>query len=130
MIFKTIKNKNMRSIIRRKPYLIPLFIIIGAAALALFGWIVMALWNAVLVPATGAGVITFWQALGILVLSRILVGGFGGGSRSRRREWYWKKKWMNMTTEEKARFREEWKQCYGKDFFDEQKDQTSPESQQ
>ena len=73
----------MKNVIRRKPYLIPLFIIIAAAAIGLFGWLVMTLWNITLVPATGASVITFWQGLGLLVLSRILVGGFGGRRQPR-----------------------------------------------
>ena len=101
----------MKNVIRRKPFLIPVFIIIGAAAIAGFGWVVMSLWNAALVPATGASIITFWQGLGLLVLSRILVGGFGGG---RRRGNNWRGKWMNMTPEEKSQFKENWKQRGGK----------------
>lgn len=92
----------MKSVIRRKPYLIPLFMILGLAAVVLFGWIVMLLWNAVLVPAAGASLITFWQALGLLVLSRILVGGFGGGGRHRGRRM--REKWMHMTPEEREKF--------------------------
>ena len=72
----------MKKLIRRKPYLIPLFLMLGAAAFALFGWLLMTLWNLALVPAVGANLISFWQALGILVLSRILLGGMGG-----RRKW-------------------------------------------
>lgn len=97
----------MRHVIRRKPYLIPLFFILGFGALALFGWIVMSLWNAVLVPAVGANIITFWQGLGLLVLSRILVGGFGG-RRGRHRGW--KDKWENMTPEEREHLKNAWRQ--------------------
>ncbi|MBI5858253.1 MAG: hypothetical protein HZB42_11480 [Sphingobacteriales bacterium] len=98
----------MKNVIRRKPYLIPVFIIIGAAAIGLFGWVVMALWNAALVPATSAAIITFWQALGLLVLSRLLVGGFSGGRRHRRGD-YWKEKWDNMSEEKKAAIMEKLK---------------------
>ena len=90
----------MKNVIRRKPYLIPLFIIIAAAAIGLFGWLVMTLWNVTLVPATGASIITFWQGLGLLVLSRILVGGFGG--RRHRRGYNWKEKWDDMSEEKKS----------------------------
>jgi hypothetical protein len=101
----------MRS--RNKKWFV-LFPVLFIGALFLFGWIVMLLWNAVLVPAAGAAVITFWQGLGLLVLCRILVGGFGGGGRSRGNRW--RGKWMSMSAEEKAQFQEEWKQRCGKDF--------------
>lgn len=96
----------MKHIIRRKPYLIPLFFILGAAAFALFGWVVMALWNAALVPAAGANIISFWQAIGLLILSRILVGGFGGRGRGSHRGRHMRERWMNMTAEEKEQFRD------------------------
>ena len=118
----------MKNVIRRKPYLIPLFIIIGIAAMAGFGWVVMSLWNATLVPATGAAIITFWQGLGLLVLSRILVGGFGSGSRRRGNNW--RGKWMSMSPEEKVQFKEEWKQRGKKCFDDEQSADTVPGAQQ
>lgn len=108
----------MRHVIRRKPYLIPLFLILGAGAIALFGWAVMALWNAALVPAAGANIITFWQALGLLVLSRILVGGFGGGKGRRRN--YMREKWMNMTPEEKEKFQNYCRQRWGHGHTEEQ----------
>ena len=112
----------MKSVIRRKPYLIPLFLAIGVAAVSLFGWLVMTLWNAALVPAVGAGIITFWQALGLLILSRILVGGFSGkGHRGGR---HWKEKWTGMTPEEKEKFQEYCRSKWGKGHEDEQ--QKSP----
>ena len=50
--------------------------------LALGGWIVTWLWNALLPGLFGFPEIGFWQALGILALARTLFGGFGsGGSR-------------------------------------------------
>ena len=57
-----------------------LFMVIG-------GEIVQQLWNWLLPPLFGIRQITFWQALGILVLCRILFGGFGfhGSQRSRSR---------------------------------------------
>jgi Ca2+/H+ antiporter, TMEM165/GDT1 family len=97
----------MKNLIRSKPYLIPVFVILGIGAVALFGWlfgtVVMLLWNATLVPATGAAVITFWQALGLLVLSRILVGGFGGGGKGRGQ--HMRNKWAQMTPQEKEQFK-------------------------
>lgn len=102
----------MRHISKEKRFLlVPLIIIGGAAIVAMFGWAVMLLWNAILVPAAGASALTFWQGLGLLVLSRILVGGFGGGKG--RRGGPWKGKWANMTPEERMQFRDEWKQRCG-----------------
>lgn len=88
-----------------------MFMLLGLGALAFFGWAVMALWNAVLVPAAGAHLITFWQGLGLLVLSRILVGGFGGRRGRHRRGC--KEKWDNMTPEEREQLKNAWKQRWG-----------------
>jgi membrane protein implicated in regulation of membrane protease activity len=52
--------------------------------LALGGFIVQWLWNTLLPPLFGLPVVTFWQALGLLALSRILFGGVGGSHRARR----------------------------------------------
>lgn len=64
---------------------------------ALLGEIVKLLWNALLPPLFGLPQITVWQGLGLLVLCRMLFGGFGGGSgRGHRKE---------MSPEERERFR-------------------------
>ena len=47
-----------------------------AAGVFIFGSVVMYLWNAILPAVIGVHTITFWQAIGILVLSKILFGGF------------------------------------------------------
>jgi hypothetical protein len=78
-----------------------LFIVIGGA-------VVMQLWNWLLPSLFGWRQITFWQALGILALCRILFGGFGhhhGWNRSnfRRRM---AERWERMTPEERERFRQ------------------------
>ena len=82
------------------------FALIAIAAVAVFGFVVMQLWNAVLAPATGWHALTFWQAVGLLILSKILFGGFRGPGwrghwRHRMRE-----RWEQMTPEEREKFRE------------------------
>jgi hypothetical protein len=73
----------------------------------LFGEVVMHLWNWLLPTLFGWRLITFWQALGLLVLCRILFGGFGGhgshhsGFRRRMAE-----KWERMTPEEREKYRQ------------------------
>lgn len=90
-------------------------IVIGVAALGLFGLITQSLWNW-LVPALFNGpVITFWQGLGLLVLSKLLFSGFnkGGGGhwRNKRAHWgyYWSDKWKNMSPEDRERFKQKMK---------------------
>ena len=79
---------------------------------------VMALWNAILPAVLGVNAITFWQALGILVLSKILFGGFGrrggwnGGGRHQWRKGM-QEKWANMTPDEREKFKAEWKSRCG-----------------
>jgi hypothetical protein len=80
---------------------------IGLVAVTGVGFLVMSLWNW-LAPTVFAGhTITFWQALGLLVLSRILVGGWRGGAgpgkHSRRRML---ERWERMSPEEREKFRQ------------------------
>lgn len=80
-------------------------------AMVLFGWlfgeIVMHLWNWLMPAIFGLKLISFWQAIGLLILARILVGGLGGGSNnSRRRQRHLKDRWEHMTPEERDRLRE------------------------
>jgi hypothetical protein len=77
----------------------PLFLLF----IALGGEIVRQLWNWLLPTLFGFRQITFWQALGILALCRILFGGLGlhGGSGS-----HYRRRWEAMTTEERERIRE------------------------
>ncbi len=87
-------------------------ILIAAAAIFLFTFIVMTLWNNILTSVLSVHAIDFWQALGILVLSKILFGGFrGGGWRGRGRYWNseMRGKWQSMTPEEKEKFKQDWR---------------------
>jgi hypothetical protein len=87
---------------------IALKIILGVA---LFTLIIMLLWNWLVPALFGGPAITYFQSLGLIVLSKIIFGGFGGGvavfQRARNRR-FWKKfsdKLENMTPEEKEKFR-------------------------
>jgi Ca2+/H+ antiporter, TMEM165/GDT1 family len=88
------------------------------AAILVFGAVVMGLWNAILPAVLGVKAITFVQALGILLLSKILFGGFRGGCKSGGgREWkqQMKAKWDTMTPDERDNFKSEWKnRCGGR----------------
>jgi|SRR5271165_5261061 len=75
--------------------------------LAAFGYVVMSLWNWLMPALFGWHFITFWQALGLLILSKILFGGFRGGPH---RHWNWRRRmterWEQMTPEEREKFRQ------------------------
>jgi len=75
------------------------------------GYIVMYLWNWILPDAIGANEITFWKAIGLFVLTRILFGGFKSGrsGHRRRKGREWKEKWMNLSEEERSEFKQKWK---------------------
>jgi hypothetical protein len=83
------------------------FILIAIFGVLLFGNVVMWLWNALMPVIFHLPVITFPQALGLLVLSKILFSSFRGGGPGRWRGRI-KEKWMNMTPEEREKFQQEW----------------------
>ncbi|HEX4375008.1 MAG TPA: hypothetical protein VHZ50_17010 [Puia sp.] len=97
----------------RKLMLIPLVLL----GVAFFSWVVMLLWNNVLAQVVHVSIVNFWQALGLLVLSKILFGGFRG-ARWGRNEWKkgMMKRWDGMTPEEKEKFRGEWEKRCGRRF--------------
>lgn len=85
-------------------------ILMAALFLLAVPWLVMTLWNG-LVPAIFSGpVISFWQAAGLFLLSRILLGGWGCKSGGNYQKWNkMKERWQEMTPEERARMKELWK---------------------
>lgn len=89
------------------------------APLFIFGFtaIVMWLWNALLPDILGVKEVTYWQAMGILVLSKILFGNFGGGgskSHHNGSKNKFRQKWKSMTEEERAEFKQQWRNRCGK----------------
>lgn len=89
------------------------FKVIGAVLYVfVVSYLVYMLWNKVLVELTNVKEATYWQALGILVLSKILFGFrmFGGKERRRKeRKERWKNKWSGMSAEDRSRMKEKWK---------------------
>ena len=96
-----------------------IIVLIGFCLALAFGFGTMYLWNW-LVPAVFAGpVITFWQTIGLLVLSKIIFSGFGRGGHCGSHSggpWrpYWKEKWTSMNPEDRERFKQKMKEkwCY------------------
>jgi hypothetical protein len=54
-------------------------IVTGIGFALLLGWAVMLLWNVIMPELVHAARIGYWQSVGLIVLSRILVGGFHRG---------------------------------------------------
>lgn len=92
---------------RKWIFLAPVAIVGIGLLIALGGEVVVQLWNWLLPALFGWHQITFWQAIGMLALCRILFGGLGGHgsyrSNFRRRM---ADRWERMTPEERERFRQ------------------------
>ena len=82
-------------------------IVIGIALFVFIGGeIVMRLWNWLLPSIAGVREIGFWEALGLLALSRILFGGSGFHGRGHSRMGH-RMRGRCMSDEERERFRDE-----------------------
>ena len=96
----------------KRRYIVPAVIVLAPIAIALFifigGGIVMLLWNWLLPPLFEWPRITVWQGFGLLVLCRILFGGFGrgggGGGGGHRPK--------HITQEEREQFRRRMKERF------------------
>lgn len=98
--------------------LVPLAIVGMLIFIFIGGTVVMLLWNWLAPALFGLRSVTFWQAIGLLALCRILFGGFGlgGGHRHSRRRMEgrvrervderMRERWEQMTPEERERFRQ------------------------
>jgi hypothetical protein len=79
----------------------------AGVAVTVFSFLVMGLWNVLMPGIFAVRMISFWQALGLLVLCKILFGGFrpfsGGSPRWRRRMM---ERWEEMTPEEREKFKQ------------------------
>jgi hypothetical protein len=97
------------------------FLLFAALFLALASFAVMALWNWLMPSIFNLPFISFWQALGLLALSRILFGGFRGGrpgAWKARAQAHWRQnmeaRMQGMTEEEREKFRQKMRRCsYG-----------------
>jgi hypothetical protein len=81
-------------------------VLFAVLAVPLFGFLVMWLWNWLMPAVFGLRAINFWQAFGLLILSKILLTGFHGRPGSER-DWRMRfiRRWDQMTPEEREKFR-------------------------
>ena len=88
---------------RRWVFIAPLALLGILLFIAIGGELVLLLWNWLVPSLFGWRPITFWQAIGLLALCRILFGGHGFSRSSPRRR----------TPEERVRFRQALRERFG-----------------
>jgi hypothetical protein len=103
---------------RRKPKIFHVlkFLLLGAIFLTALGFGVRELWNCLIPDLFHGPVVTFWQALGLCLLGKLLFGWHGGGGHKfghRAQEWRRKmqEKMEHMTPEEREKLRERFRKC-------------------
>ncbi len=107
-------HQNRPGMKKNRKYFFLLFIPVLLGALA---GVVMLLWNLILPDVLGLKALSYWQALGLLVLSRILFGGFHFGPRRGSPHFggpppHVREKWMHLSEEERTRFKEAWRRRF------------------
>ena len=80
------------------------FVLFAIVFVGALGLVTSTLWNLLMPAILHLPVITYWQALGLLVLSRALFGRFGGGWGSRMRKARFVRGWNDLSLEERDRF--------------------------
>ena len=97
-----------------------------------FGYVFMLLWNWLMPAIFGLHMINFWQGVGLLILGKMLFGGFrskwgrghcgyghcgygGYGWKNR-----WEEKMMNMSPEEREKFKQRMKEKCGYSYSEEE----------
>jgi len=106
----------MRPRWKKMIFIVPAAIVGIVVFIAIGGELVLQLWNWLLPPLFGWRAITFWQALGLLALCRILFGGLGRHGSGRphfRRRMHMKERCGHMTPEERERFRQGIREGWG-----------------
>lgn len=94
-------------------------IAVTVVTVLIFGGVVMLLWNAIVPDVFGASSLTYWQAVGLLLLAQILCRGVGRWRTyhdpSARDRWKHKleAKLAAMAPEERERFKAEWERRCG-----------------
>jgi len=79
------------------------------------GFVVMGLWNWLMPSLFGLKLISYWQAMGLLILSKILFGGLRGPrGRSGYRLHGMRERWKQRTPEEREKFRQDFRTCWSR----------------
>ncbi len=111
------------------------FVILGAACVTALGFGVMLLWNWLVPELFHGPVITFWQALGLFILCKLLFGGFMKDNDKKnswkRRKWErMQAKMEHMSPEEKEKLKSHFDRCWGRKWQREEEPQQPPVERQ
>ena len=93
-------SRRRRRIVKLVGFVLPAFLIFLAGMI----WAVQSLWNWLMPSIFRLGTITYWQALGLMVLCWILFRGSRGPSMGGRWRHDMKERWERMTPEEREKF--------------------------
>ncbi len=88
----------------KKAFKIIFFMLAAVIFILLFAYVFMRLWNWLMPDIFDLGAITYWQAFGLLVLAKLVFGGFGGGHKNGRKKG------------KGERFKKSWKGRCGDDY--------------
>ncbi|MGN6511849.1 MAG: hypothetical protein ACTHLD_20460 [Chitinophaga sp.] len=95
-------------------------IVLIPAFAALLGFTTMYLWNWLIPSLFNGPVITFWQALGLFILCKLLFGFSKGGGHDKRKNWRCKKerwkehmkaKMEHLSPEEREKLKSHFDRC-------------------
>lgn len=93
-----------------------IFTTLFTVGIFVFSGLVMFLWNRIIPAISSFSALTYWQAMGLLVLCRVLFGGFRFGQHHKAAHRHFenravfKDKFMAMSEDERAQFKNQWKQ--------------------
>lgn len=94
----------------RKGFLYGLMIAAIIAVVAgLFAALFMQLWNWLIPILFNGPMLTYWQAFGLLLLGKLIFGGFGQTKRHWHKHHNWKGHWQDRCSNMSDEDREKWK---------------------
>ena len=93
------------------------FITLAVVLIFVVGFVIQHLWNALIPELFNGPIISYWQAMGLLILSHILFRGPGGMHHGGWRSHHWKNRFEEklaaMTPEEREKFKAEYRRRCG-----------------
>jgi len=108
---------------RHKIWMLPTILLVIAVVIL----VTMLLWNALLPVLFKIPVITYWQAAGLLLLSRLLLGGLHGFHHNHSQRSHVREHWERLNPEEREEAFKNWDKLHA--LWHGRKMQEEPESQ-
>lgn len=83
----------------------------GALMIFVFTGATMLLWNTLATAIFGLPAINFFQTIGLMILGRLITGGFrpgGWGGPAQARKHFMRERWQHMSEDERKQFMQRW----------------------